>query len=275
MDQSASHGIQALRGLDHVLVGVRDLEGAARAWRRLGFTLSPRGRHIGWGTANYCIMFPDDYLELLGIVDPEGFTNNLDRFLKVREGLLGVALASDDAEALAREIAAAGLAAEGPKDLARILELPGGAARPAFRLVHLDGAVTPGVSAFACQHLSRETVWNEAWCRHANGARAVRSLTAVVADPGVLAPAYARLFGAARVRLATTAEGLSGLHPLASDLAGFPMPWLAAVTIAVEDTRKTTDCLLEADVAAQPIGDGRMLVPPAEVSGALVEFSLE
>jgi hypothetical protein len=290
MDQSASHGIQALRGLDHVLVGVRDLEGAARAWRRLGFTLSPRGRHIGWGTANYCIMFPDDYLELLGIVDPEGFTNNLDRFLKVREGLLGVALASDDAEALARELAAAGLAAEGPKDLARILELPGGAARPAFRLVHLDGAVTPGVSAFACQHLSRETVWNEAWCRHANGARAVRSLTAVVADPGVLAPAYARLFGAARVRLAdgcllvetgtallrfTTAEGLSGLHPLASDLAGFPMPWLAAVTIAVEDTRKTTDCLLEADVAAQPIGDGRVLVPPAEASDVLVEFALE
>jgi hypothetical protein len=43
-------------------------------------------------------MFADDYLELLGIVDPAGFTNNLDRLLEERgEGLLGVALGSRDA----------------------------------------------------------------------------------------------------------------------------------------------------------------------------------
>ena len=75
-----------IAGIDHLLVGVRDLESAARQWRRLGFQLTPRGRHIGWGTANYCIMFQDDYLELLGIVDPAQFTNNLDRFLATREG---------------------------------------------------------------------------------------------------------------------------------------------------------------------------------------------
>jgi len=54
-----AHGIL---GIDHTLVGVADLDQAGMAWTRLGFTLSPRGRHIGWGTANYCVMFARDYI---------------------------------------------------------------------------------------------------------------------------------------------------------------------------------------------------------------------
>ena len=86
MTEGRDGGIEAIGGLDHVLVGVRDLEAARRAWARLGFTLTPRGRHIGWGTANYCIMFAREYVELLGIVDPGLFVNRLDRFLETREG---------------------------------------------------------------------------------------------------------------------------------------------------------------------------------------------
>src|SRR5215472_15480355 len=37
----------AIAGIDHAIVGVRDLEGARTGWSRLGFTLAPRGRHIG------------------------------------------------------------------------------------------------------------------------------------------------------------------------------------------------------------------------------------
>src|SRR5260370_12004060 len=83
----------AIAGIDHVSVGVRDLERARLGWSRLGFTLSPRGRHIGQGTANYCIMFPSDYVELLGIVDPSDFVQRLDTFLAQREGLMAAAFA--------------------------------------------------------------------------------------------------------------------------------------------------------------------------------------
>src|SRR5271168_639438 len=82
-----------IAGIDHVIVGVRDLERARSGWSRLGFTLSPRGRHIGQGTANYCIMFPSDYLELLGVVDPSDFVQRLDAFLARREGLMAAAFA--------------------------------------------------------------------------------------------------------------------------------------------------------------------------------------
>ena len=60
-----------INGLDHVLVGVRDLDAARAGFARLGLNSSPRGRHIGWGTANYCIMLEEDYIEILGIVEAE------------------------------------------------------------------------------------------------------------------------------------------------------------------------------------------------------------
>ena len=70
-----------LTGIDHLIVGVRDLEAARASFARLGFSTTPRGRHQGWGTANYCIMLERDYLELLGIIDPSKFTNRLDERL--------------------------------------------------------------------------------------------------------------------------------------------------------------------------------------------------
>lgn len=57
----AAPGASAIAGLDHALVGVRDLEAARASWGKLGLKITPRGRHIGWGTANYCIMFERGY----------------------------------------------------------------------------------------------------------------------------------------------------------------------------------------------------------------------
>src|SRR5215472_17039229 len=85
----------AIAGIDHVIVGVRDLERARADWSRLGFTLSPRGRHIGQGTANYCVMFASDYIELLGIEDPNDFVQRLDGFLAQREGVMAAAFAPE------------------------------------------------------------------------------------------------------------------------------------------------------------------------------------
>ncbi|MGA8399920.1 MAG: VOC family protein, partial [Stellaceae bacterium] len=84
-----------IAGIDHIIVGARDLEGARRDWARLGFTLTPRGRHIGQGTANYCIMFPRDYLELLGLVQRDEHAHRLEAFLAQREGAMSVAFAPE------------------------------------------------------------------------------------------------------------------------------------------------------------------------------------
>lgn len=62
---------QHLTGVDHCVILVRNLDGAAERYRRLGFTLSPRGYHSAhMGSANHTIMLQHDYFELLGIINP-------------------------------------------------------------------------------------------------------------------------------------------------------------------------------------------------------------
>jgi catechol 2,3-dioxygenase-like lactoylglutathione lyase family enzyme len=284
-----------LRGIDHVLVGVRDLEAAHQTYARLGFTVSPRGRHIGWGTANYCIMFPDDYIELLGIVDPSQFTNNLNRFLETREGLLGLAFASDDVTLAERALRRAGIEPGEMRDLKRILEDPEGEVWPRFKLLHLPPEATPGTSAFICQHLTPELVWRPEWCRHANSARGLVAMTSVVKDPSALAIPYAELFGFDRVRAGdgvvevdcggpgegsvwlrfTTAEMLGALHPGLVGAPRQPTPWLAALRIAVEDLGLCASTLERNHMPVHWDGPRLLRVPAQAACGVLMEFAEE
>lgn len=278
--------VPAISGVDHLLIGVRDLEAAARQWRRLGFQLTPRGRHIGWGTGNYCIMFEKDYLELLGIVDPSQFTNNLDRFLKTREGLMGIAFATDDTEACARQLREAGIVPDGPKGLKRVLELPEGDVLPEFGLVMLPAAATPGLSAFVCRHLTPDLVRRPEWLHHANRAKQVISVTVVVDDPAGIAFDWLPIFGADAIKAANnvtvidtghghirfaTPDGLAQLYPALEPLPEFPTPWIAAVKIAVADKARCRDHLRFENVLAIKTGKG-CIVPPEEANGIIIEF---
>lgn len=276
----------AIAGLDHTLVGVRDLAAAAAAWARLGFTLTPRGRHIGWGTANYCIMLEAGYVELLGIIDPAQFTNDLDRFLAEREGLMGLAFASADAAATARALAALGIAAEGPKALARLLELPEGAVRPRFSLLFPAPAATPELAAFVCQHLTPGLLRRPDWLAHPNGARRLLGVTVVSDRPAAAAAGYAPLFGRAAVtaegaagRVETgggwirfvTPAGLAALFPGLAPLPGHPRPWLAAQTVAVAELRAAAAGLEAAGIPWAPTAAG-LAVGPDHATGTVLEL---
>ena len=45
------------RRIDHLVVAVRDLDGAGRFYERLGFQVGARNRHP-WGTENRLVQFP-------------------------------------------------------------------------------------------------------------------------------------------------------------------------------------------------------------------------
>ena len=277
-----------LSGIDHAIVGVRDLEAARGAYAHLGFTVTPRGRHIGWATANYCIMFNTDYIELLGIVDASQFTNNLDRFLAGREGLMSLAYASADAAAAAEILLARGVAADGPKDLKRDLELPSGTVQPAFKLTYLPAEVSPAAPSFICQHLSRSLVWQKPWQVHDNGARGILSITSVVADPDEAAVAYRRLFGSgavstrrggvevdvggATLRLAT-AEGARRLYPGLSGMPDYPSPWLCGLRLAVDNLTATAAAFDARGVPTFRDGERVLRLPAALACGVILEFA--
>ena len=72
--------------LDHMLIGVRDLSQTARDYNKLGFKVTPEGRHPGRGTHNRLVVFGPEYLELISIHDASQglFRPNLAPFLESR-----------------------------------------------------------------------------------------------------------------------------------------------------------------------------------------------
>ena len=183
-------------GLDHIVVTVRDLDAAAEAWRRLGFTVSPRGTHSPHlGSANYTIVFGCDYIELLGVLTPTEHLKPTIEFLKTREGIERAAFTTDDAAAGVEELRARGIAPLGPVHFGRPVELPGGGAGEArFNVFRWPVDEAPGgLRIFACQHLTRDTVWIPELQAHANGAVRLVRLEILSTDPAAAAAHLSRL----------------------------------------------------------------------------------
>lgn len=265
-------GSRAITGLDHPIIGVRDLEQARADWRRLGFTITPRGRHIGWGTANYCVLFPLDYVEILGIIDASQYVHGLDRFLERREGLLGLALATEDADAAYALLQRCGLAGEPPKDLSRILERPEGEVRPSFRLVHPAEADAFGLRGFLCHHLTPELERHPDWLEHPNGARRIAMLSMARADRDSLVPRYRALLGEAAVH--ADADGVTVRLDGCTLHFGPPVDGLEGglgMAVEVRDLARTRDLLESAGVPHDP-ADGRIDVDPRHATGVALSF---
>lgn len=188
--------LKHILGADHVVVTVRDLDAAAKAWGLLGFTVSPRGTHSAHlGTGNYTIVFGDDYLELIGVLAETEHNKPTRDFLARREGIERTAFTTDDAAAGAAELKARGLEPIGPVHFGRPVDLPGGATGEAkFNVFRWPLAEAPGgMRIFACQHLTRETVWIPELQSHANGARRLARIEILSADPKAAAEHLSRL----------------------------------------------------------------------------------
>jgi len=104
-----------LTSLDHIIIGVRDLESAARVFGHdLGLLPSGGGIHPIGGTANRIIVIGDTYLELISIYKPEEAQESIRRRLDEEEGYLNCVFSSDNLEADSRAIRERGVALLGP-----------------------------------------------------------------------------------------------------------------------------------------------------------------
>jgi catechol 2,3-dioxygenase-like lactoylglutathione lyase family enzyme len=278
-----------IAGIDHVIVGVRDLEGARIGWTRLGFTLTPRGRHLGQGTANYCIMFARGYLELLGFVERDDYAHRLEAFLAQREGAMSVAFAPQgSAEEAATALARLGLHPSEPRALGRQLELPEGTVVPRFSLVILPPEETPGLDCFLCGHLTPELVRRPEWLSHPNGVVGLKSAHLLVEDTTRLLPAYDRLFGihevtttdaVASVRAGphrlvfSTPDDFATMHPGVELDPDFPLPGIAALELAVTRREATADYLTQWQIAYDEMPDGSLAIPAREANGTVLFLS--
>lgn len=143
-----------LHSLDHVIVGVRDLEAATSTYTTLlGREPSWRGAHPGMGTANTLFRVANTYLELLAPVE-DGPTAAMlrSRLDADGEGVIGLAFGTDDAEACVREMRARGLSPSEPNPGTGRDRLT--SAERTWKNVVLPSADSRGPLVFAIEHLS-------------------------------------------------------------------------------------------------------------------------
>ena len=275
-----------ITGIDHVIVGVRDLEGARSAWARLGFMLSPRGRHLDQPTGNYCVMFASDYLELLGVVDAGTPTRRLGDFLSWREGPMGIAFApAGSVEEACLSLADHGLHPTAPRPLVRQIELTEGAALLRFSLVSLPLHETPNLDCFLCGHLTPELMRRQEWLRHPNGANRLNAVHVLVDSTATLLPAYDRLFGIPRVtttdavavvhvgrhRLVfSTPDDFKTMHPGLELDRNVKLPGIIALELGIERRDQTVAYLAGHQIPFSEMRDGRIGIPRREANGAML-----
>jgi catechol 2,3-dioxygenase-like lactoylglutathione lyase family enzyme len=276
---------QAVKGLDHVVVMVEDIDVAASAYRRLGFQLQPRGLHQKLGTANHLMIFGRDYFEILGIVEPTTFNAERREWLKQGGGLANVALATDSADVAFDAFRAAGLNPDAPLLFDREVEVAGAMERAAFRTVRIPKVNMPVVGFFVCEHLTPQFVYRPEWARHPNGACGIAGVTVIAGQPARWMPELKKYFGDGAV--SADGDGIvvdTGTQPVRyMDRAAFagrypgiapvrPGDHPALLSLRVESLPDCEALLARNGVKLLRPGAGRLLVPPSEAAHLTIEF---
>lgn len=272
--------------IDHVVVNVRDrIDEGADTYRRLGFTLTPRGHHT-LGSMNHLAMFGTDYLELIAVSPGSDARPEL---LAAPVGLNGLVFASEDAEATYQALHAAGVEIGPARQFSRPVELATGPRDAVFRTTALPATAVPSGRVYFCQHLTRDLVWRDEWRHHANGAVGIARAVIAAEDPTELGTLFGRMFGTDAVR--ATDEGCSLIVGLSRfdvvtpgalwEMFGHAAPdsrgrrdYMAALTVRTKSLHAAELALEHGGIkGADRIGTS-VLVPASEAFGVTLEFSV-
>jgi Glyoxalase-like domain len=270
--------------LDHVVVNVRDrIEEGAETYRRLGFTLTPRGYHT-LGSMNHLAMFGTEYLEL--IAAPAGDTRRQE-ILAAPEGLNGLVWGTEDPDRTYEALRAAGVPMEQPQQFSRPVGLPDGPRDATFRTVRLAAGTTQAGRLYFCHHLTRELVWRAEWRHHANGVIGVMRAVIATRDPASLGGLFARMFGAGAVReipdgcrLLVGLSQFDVITPAALQRAfGDAAPegkgraeFMAALTLRTRSLEAVARALQAGGISAARRDSGQIVVPATAAFGTVLEF---
>ncbi len=264
---------------DHVALNVRrELDEAAEAFERLGFSLTPRGYH-SMGSANHLAIFATDYLELLGLPPKAEIVRR--ELLEWRYGINGLVFGSEDNAHVGRELAARGVPAPPARSFTRPVTLADGSTEEArFSTLTVDSSVVDYGRFYFCQHSTRHLVWRDEFREHRNGAVGIESVVISADDPAAAAEVYRRIFGAdavsatadgyvmavglGRVEIVSKAQAIARFGPSLND----DMPvHMKAVVLRTRSLERARACVPEAGAFG-----GRLVATGAGLFGAAIEF---
>jgi catechol 2,3-dioxygenase-like lactoylglutathione lyase family enzyme len=283
------------KGLDHLVIAVRDLDMAGAFYERLGFKVGARNRHP-WGTHNRIVQFPGAFLELITVGDAALIPPHAPGFfsfgafvaesLKRREGLAMVVLESRDSKADAIAFSEAGIGDFAPFFFERQGTRPDGSPmRVAFTLAFAQDLLAPECAFFVCQQHEPQNFWNAAFQQHENGASGLSAALMLAENPtdhhifleaftGQRGPRSSSLglsFPLPRGRLDVMTPGYSAALIGEPSLAALREPRFTGFCVTVPDFDRITARLQAAGIPAMRNGP-RLVVPASAAFGTAILF---
>lgn len=192
--------------LDHLGLFVPDGPAAASALQAMGFTLTPiahqtttdpsTGAAIPAGTANFCVMFEEGYLELLFATGDTEAGRTVAAEAAQRAGLHLLSLTTENAEAFDGSRRAEGWEMRPLARFARDVETETAPITARFTLARPGKGLFPEGRVQVMTHHSPEALWQPRWLTHANGATALKALLVATPTAEEAARRLARFAGA-------------------------------------------------------------------------------
>jgi hypothetical protein len=267
--------------LDHVVVNARDrIDQAAETYRRLGFTLTPRG------SMNHLAMFGTDYLEL--IAAPPG-DDRRPEIMDAPFGLDGLVFGAEDAARTYQMLRHNEVPIDPPQQFSRPVEIDGQSKDAVFRTTRLPRSASPAGRLYFCQHETRDLVWRDEWRSHPNGAVGIARAVIAAQQPDTMGGLFARMFGPAAVRptddgcalivglsrfdVVTPAALWEMFGAAAPDSRGRP-DYMAALTIRTRSLDAVEKALEAGDIRGWDRIGTSVLVPASQAFGVTIEFSV-
>jgi len=283
------------RGIDHLVIAVRDLDAARVAYQRLGFTLTPEAHHP-FGTKNSLVQLDGAFLELVAVADPAlipeptpqrfSFAAFNRDFLARREGVSMLVLRSRDANLDLAAFATRGLPVFEPVRFERTARASDGSERVvAFTMTFTADKRLPEAGFFTCQHHYPENFWRPDYQRHDNTAKRIEAAVMVARDPADFHEFLTHFTGvhdmvstSLGIEIDTGAGKVAVLSPVAyqgffGDTPAEPDPRrFLACRIGVADLAAMRAALAASEVRfAERLG--HLIVPASEACGVAIAFS--
>jgi hypothetical protein len=287
--------------IHHLGVVTNDFQSLITQYERIGFfltplsiprvPLTPGGPSESLGAGNRCAIFEENYLELLGVVDPERWGEitpeqrgplDVDRVLRRYEGLHILHLGSDDLEQSRRRMIDEGLEPSSIRPFQRPVETPEGMQTMRAKSLSFPPGSTPEALVQVAQHETPELVLQPRYKHHPNGARALTGVVICTSDPVGVSDRYAKYTGqrpakrgaSINVNLGASRIVVTDPAHLHEVMPGDPppvLPFLAGMIVAA-DLDAAGQHLRRAQVPFSLCGDDSLLVGRSEACGTSILF---
>lgn len=177
--------------INHVGMAVRHLGDTVSRFEAMGFQLTPYSPHsAAWkpgeavkrqGSGNRCVMFANDYLEILASEDPAQPTARITNFLKRHQGAHIICFNTEDPQAVDQRLRNAGIVTSGVIPLQREIDTPDSVHTAKFERVQFAPEHSPEGYIQAARHLTPQYIYQPRYIVHPNGCTQL-STTFVVTD---------------------------------------------------------------------------------------------